>query len=84
MLRLRWRIAAGHTSAIGVVLLLSLANAGHQINLDWYKACIEPYLGGVVGAFNVQGSIDGFLLRLTTGDRVFGIGTRFNLRCFIA
>jgi hypothetical protein len=67
VLRLRWRIAAGIASAVGVVLLLSLAVFGHQINLDWYKACVEPYLGGVVGAFNVQ-SIDGFLLRLTTGE----------------
>ena len=35
-------------------------------NIAWYKDSVEPFLGGVIPAFNVQ-SIDGFLVRLETG-----------------
>jgi hypothetical protein len=47
-------------------VLLSVAVFGREINIDWYRNCIEPFLGGVMPAFNVQ-SIDGFLARLETG-----------------
>lgn len=66
LLRQRWRIVAGGVTMIGVTFLLSLATFGAEINIDWYKNCVEPFLGRVIPAFNVQ-SIDGFLLRLKTG-----------------
>jgi hypothetical protein len=66
LLRGRWRMVAGGTTAIAGAGLLSLAVFGLQINIDWYRNCVEPFVGGVMPAFNVQ-SIDGFLARLETG-----------------
>ena len=66
LLRGRWRVVAGGATTIGGAVLLSLAVFGLQINIDWYRNCIEPFVGGVMPAFNVQ-SIDGFLARLETG-----------------
>jgi hypothetical protein len=66
LLRGRWRMVAGGATAIGGAALLSLAVFGIEINIDWYRNCIEPFVGGVMPAFNVQ-SIDGFLIRLETG-----------------
>jgi Glycosyltransferase family 87 len=63
----RWRIVAGATSIIASLGLLSLVVFGPEVNLGWYNKCVEPYLTGVVGAFNVQ-SIDAFLLRLAAGE----------------
>lgn len=62
----RWRMAAGGATTITGAALLSLAVFGIDINVDWYRNCIEPFVGGVMPAFNVQ-SIDGFLVRLETG-----------------
>ena len=59
-------MVAGGATAIGGAVLLSLAVFGLEINIDWYRNCIEPFVGGVMPAFNVQ-SIDGFLARLETG-----------------
>ena len=66
LLRGRWRIVAGGATTIGAAALLSLAVFGLQINIDWYRNCIDPFIGGVMPAFNVQ-SIDGFLARLESG-----------------
>jgi hypothetical protein len=66
LLRRRWYIVAGGATSIGIAVLLSLAIFGLSGNLGWYHEIIEPYLGAFIPAFNVQ-SIDGFLLRLTTG-----------------
>jgi hypothetical protein len=66
LLRGRWRMVAGGVTAIGGAALLSLAVFGIQINVDWYRNCVEPFIGGVMPAFNVQ-SIDGFLARLESG-----------------
>jgi alpha-1,2-mannosyltransferase len=66
LLRRRWRVVAGGATAIVGAVLLSVAVFGREINIDWYRNCIEPFLGGVMPAFNVQ-SIDGFLARLETG-----------------
>ena len=63
LLRGRWRVVAGGATAIGGAVLLSLAVFGLEINIGWYRNCVEPFLGGVMPAFNVQ-SIDGFLARL--------------------
>ena len=43
---------------------------GVDINLGWYEHCVGPFLGRVVPADNNQ-SIDGFLIRLTTGTDYF-------------
>jgi Glycosyltransferase family 87 len=66
LLRRRWRIVAGGATMIGGIVLLSLLVFGLDINIGWYRCCVEPFLNGVMPAFNVQ-SIDGFLLRLETG-----------------
>src|SRR5262249_35516198 len=51
----------------GLIVGLSLWYFGLAVNVAWYRYCVEPFLLGVIPAFNVQ-SIDGFLLRLSTGD----------------
>jgi alpha-1,2-mannosyltransferase len=66
LLRRRWRVVAGGASAIIAVLLLSVATFGITNNVGWFDCCIEPFLGGIIPAFNVQ-SIDGFAMRLLTG-----------------
>jgi hypothetical protein len=67
LLRGRWRVVAGGATTIGGAALLSVLVFGLQINVDWYRNCIEPFLGSVMPAFNVQ-SIDGFLARIETGS----------------
>lgn len=64
--RKSWAVVAGMTSAVVGAGLLSLLVHGIDVNVGWYRDSVAPFLGGVVPAFNVQ-SIDGFLLRLTTG-----------------
>jgi len=66
VLRGQWRIVAGGASMIAVAALLSLAIFGLEVNIAWYQACVAPFMRGAIAAFNVQ-SIDGFLIRLTTG-----------------
>jgi hypothetical protein len=66
LVRRSWAIVAG-MAATGIVTgLLSLAVHGIEVNVGWYRDSVAPFLGGVIPAFNVQ-SIDGFLLRLSTG-----------------
>src|ERR1041384_2156288 len=59
-LRGRWRVVAGGAISIALAALLSLAVFGVDINAGWYRNCIEPFLGHVIPAYNVQ-SVDGFL-----------------------
>ena len=66
ILRRRWRIVAGGIATISAAVILSLLVYGVQGNVAWYRDSVEPFLGGVIPAFNVQ-SIDGFLMRLSTG-----------------
>ncbi len=67
VLRRRWRVVAGGATMMAAIVALSLWYFGLAINIGWYRFCVEPFLHGVIPAFNVQ-SIDGFLLRLVTGD----------------
>ena len=67
VLRGKWRVVVGGVTSIATAVLLSLADYGLQGNIGWYKDSVEPFLGGVIPAFNVQ-SIDGFLVRLWTGE----------------
>ena len=66
LLRRRWMVVAGGVTAISGVLLLSVAAFGLDNNVNWFNCCVEPFLGGIIPAFNVQ-SVDGFLVRLVTG-----------------
>jgi len=66
LLRRHWRILAGSATTAAAVIGLSLWRFGLATHIAWYRVCIEPYMLGVVPAFNVQ-SIDAFLLRLSTG-----------------
>lgn len=66
LIRGRWRIVAGGATAIIGLLGLSAAVFGIGTNLGWYACCVEPFMTGVIPAFNVQ-SLDGFLIRLATG-----------------
>ena len=66
LLRRRWRIVAGGATMAALMIGLSLWIFGLEVHIAWYRVCVEPYMRGVVPAFNVQ-SIDAFLLRLSTG-----------------
>lgn len=66
LLRRRWTVVAGGASSIGGILLLSVAAFGLDNNVSWFNCCVEPFLGGIIPAFNVQ-SVDGFAVRLITG-----------------
>jgi alpha-1,2-mannosyltransferase len=67
VLRGRWRVVTGGASVIALAAVLSLLVFGLDVNLGWYQNCIEPFLGRVIPGYNVQ-SVDGFLMRLTTGS----------------
>ena len=64
--RRRWNIVAGGAAAMVVTALISLAIFGLAGHYAWFDEAVKPYLGHALGAFNVQ-SIDGFLMRLSTG-----------------
>jgi hypothetical protein len=66
LLRRRWRVVTGGAGAILGVLLFSVSAFGLDNNVNWFNCCVEPFLGGIIPAFNVQ-SVDGFLVRLATG-----------------
>ena len=66
LLRRHWRIVAGGATMAAGVIGLSRWLFGLATHVAWYQACVEPYMLGVIPAFNVQ-SIDAFLLRLSTG-----------------
>ena len=66
ILRGRWRIVAGGATTIGSLALVSLAVFGMRSNIAWFDCCVEPFIGGILPAFNVQ-SFDGFVIRLITG-----------------
>lgn len=66
LLRRRWVVVAGGASTICAAAALSIVAFGMANNVSWFTCCIEPFLGGIIPAFNVQ-SIDGFAIRLTTG-----------------
>ncbi len=66
LLRRRWRVVAGGVTMAASVIGLSLWHFGLATHIAWYRCCVEPFMLGVIPAFNVQ-SIDGFLLRLATG-----------------
>jgi len=66
LVRRRWHVVAGGATMIGGAVLLSLLVFGIDINIGWYRNCVEPFMGGVIAAFNVQ-SVDGFLARLESG-----------------
>jgi Glycosyltransferase family 87 len=66
LIRRNWRILAGGATMAAAIIGLSLWLFGLDAHIAWYRVCVEPYMLGVVPAFNVQ-SIDAFLLRLSTG-----------------
>jgi alpha-1,2-mannosyltransferase len=66
LLRRRWRILAGGATMAALIIGLSLWLFGLATHVAWYRVCVEPFMQGVIPAFNVQ-SIDAFLLRLSTG-----------------
>ncbi len=66
LVRGHWRIVAGGAAAIAGLLALSAAVFGIGTNLGWYGCCVEPFMTGVIPAFNVQ-SLDGFMIRMATG-----------------
>jgi alpha-1,2-mannosyltransferase len=66
LLRRRWRILAGGATMAVLITGLSLWVFGLEAHVDWYRVCVDPFIRGVIPAFNVQ-SIDAFLLRLAAG-----------------
>ena len=64
--RRRWAIVAGGATTVIVAVLLSLMLFGLNGHYEWFQDAIASNLGKTIPAFNVQ-SIDGFLMRLSTG-----------------
>lgn len=67
----RWRALAGFAATGLGVIGLSLLVFGLAPHRDWYRACIEPFFGHAIAAYNVQ-SVDGFLARLRPDADVLG------------
>jgi hypothetical protein len=59
----RWKVVAGFAVTCTLVALASIAWAGWDSHILWYREAILPFSNKALGAFNVQ-SIDGLLLRL--------------------
>ncbi len=66
LLRRRWPIVAGGATTIALAGLLSLALFGVAAHVLWFQETIGYNMGQATPAFNAQ-SIDGFLIRLSTG-----------------
>jgi hypothetical protein len=66
LLRRSWGAVLGASAALAAVVGASVLIFGLESHLDWYRACVAPFSSDVVPAFNVQ-SLDGFLMRLTSG-----------------
>jgi hypothetical protein len=64
--RRRWTIVAGGATTIITAALMSLALFSLNEHYEWYQDTIASNMGKTIPAFNVQ-SIDGFLMRLSTG-----------------
>lgn len=62
----RWSVVAGAASSLGLVVGASIVLFGLDSHFGWFQCCVDPFLRGVIPAFNVQ-SIDGFIVRLDTG-----------------
>lgn len=58
----RWKVVAGFAVTGTFVVLASIAWAGWDSHIAWYREAILPFSNRALGAFNVQ-SIDGLLLR---------------------
>jgi alpha-1,2-mannosyltransferase len=65
-LRRRWGIVAGGATALAILVGASFALFGVAAHLQWYNETIAANVGATMPAFNVQ-SIDGFLIRFSTG-----------------
>ncbi|MBD2018583.1 DUF2029 domain-containing protein, partial [Leptolyngbya sp. FACHB-36] len=66
VLRGRWRVVAGFVGTLGAIGLASLLVFGPDLHVTWYQACIQPFAGKPISAFNVQ-SVDGLLSRSLLG-----------------
>jgi hypothetical protein len=64
--RRRWAIVAGGATTVIVAVGLSLMLFSLNEHYEWFQDTIASNLGKTIPAFNVQ-SIDGFLMRLSTG-----------------
>ena len=64
--RRQWAIVAGGGATIAMAVLLSFASFGFDAHVHWFDEVIRSNIGKTMPAFNVQ-SIDGFLMRLSTG-----------------
>ncbi|MBD2022128.1 DUF2029 domain-containing protein, partial [Leptolyngbya sp. FACHB-36] len=66
VLRGRWRVVAGFVGTLLAIGLASLLVFGPDLHVTWYQACIQPFAGKPISAFNVQ-SVDGLLSRSLLG-----------------
>jgi hypothetical protein len=74
VLRGRWRIVMGGLAAVAATAALSVAVFGIESHAVWYRQFVAPFLGAFMPAFNVQ-SVNGFLMRLTTGASLLYVWT---------
>ena len=59
-----WRVVVGGAAVIMTALLVSVAVAGLDVTVYWYRHTLADFAGKPMPAFNVQ-SIEAFLLRLS-------------------
>lgn len=65
--RRKWTMVAAGAITVVVVFGVSIALHGFDTHIGWYTSSIEPFLGQVIPAHNVQ-SLDAFMMRLYTGS----------------
>lgn len=63
LLRQRWSALVGFVATLVAIAGASILLFGWDLHVDWFYSCIQPSIGKLLAAYNVQ-SIDGFLARL--------------------
>lgn len=69
VLRRNWKVAAAAGGTLATLSGLSVLIFGLDLNLEWYRSCIEPATQNVLAAFNAQ-SINAMIGRLELGRAV--------------
>jgi hypothetical protein len=69
VLRGRWRVVVGFSSALLAIVAASVLLFGLDLHMTWFEQCIQRYAGKPMAAYNVQ-SVDGFLARLLVSSNL--------------
>jgi len=69
LLRRRWRLVAAFSATLLSIVGLSIALFSLELHLAWWRACIDPFAGHALTAYNAQ-SLHAFLARCMTEGSV--------------